>query len=135
MSEVKNKHTGILLVDDDEDDRDVFAEALSQVDPAVSLSMAHDGLDAINKLQKWEGPLPDLIFLDLNMPRLGGKDFLVQIKQEGSLREIPVIIYSTSSNKEEKQRMAELGAAHFVVKHNSFDALRDELVEVLAAQW
>ena len=78
-------------------------------------------------------PLPDAIFLDLNMPQLNGKQCLAELKQTPSLRHIPIIIYSTTSNKKEIQDTLDMGASHFMIKKSSSKDLREELSLITSA--
>ncbi|HEY0356261.1 MAG TPA: response regulator [Flavisolibacter sp.] len=112
----------ILLVDDDLDDQFVFDLALKSIDPDVVVDTAKDGIDALDKLREPE-VYPELIFLDMNMPRMNGRDFLQQIKSLPSLAHIPVIMYSTSSSPELMEETRRLGALDYIVKPNSFDEL------------
>ena len=112
----------ILLVDDDLDDQFVFDLALKSIDPDVVVDTAKDGIDALDKLREPE-VCPELIFLDMNMPRMNGRDFLQQIKSLPSLAHIPVIMYSTSSSPELMEETRRLGALDYIVKPNSFDEL------------
>jgi CheY-like chemotaxis protein len=124
----------VLLVDDDQDELFLFSEALTSVDESIRLYSANDGYDALKTLHTTQPP-PDLIFLDLNMPRLNGIEFLSKVKESKRLSDIPVIIYSTSGAHEHKERTSALGAAHYMVKQNSFKDLCQELSQVLSASW
>lgn len=124
------KLRSVLLVDDDADDQELFAEALATVDSNASVYQAQDGYAALDFLREQHPPVPDLIFLDLNMPRKNGIEFLSEMKQQASYYGIPVIVYSTSSDFKTKAK--ELGAAHYMVKQNSFKALCSELSLVLS---
>lgn len=124
----------VLLVDDDQDDLFLFSEALTSLDQNITLYSANDGYDALQTLRTTKPP-PDFIFLDLNMPRLNGIEFLSKVKESEQLSEIPVIIYSTSGAHEYKEKTSALGAAHYMVKQNSFKDLCVELSQVLAADW
>jgi CheY-like chemotaxis protein len=107
--------TRILLVDDDPDDKFLFLEALRKAAEWSSCSYCSSGTDALKWLMNAE-LLPHYIFLDLNMPRLNGKDVLKEIKKDGRLHQIPVIIYSTSNQETDKQECIRLGAALYVTK-------------------
>jgi CheY-like chemotaxis protein len=117
----------ILLVDDDADDQYVFKDALQNVDASITVETAVDGIDALQKLAENKAA-PQLIFLDLNMPRMNGKSFLKEIKLSQALQSIPVIVYSTSSNPVDIEETKALGAKDFIIKPNSYN----ELCEVLA---
>lgn len=111
----------ILLVDDDIDDQFVFIDALSTVNPAIAVDTAADGIDALEKLS--HAPLPQVIFVDLNMPRMNGKKFLEEVKASPGLASIPVIVYSTSSSPEDISETKAIGASEFIIKPNSYDEL------------
>lgn len=75
-------------------------------------------------------PIPDVIFLDLNMPLLNGRKCLAVLKKTLFLQHIPIIIYSTTSNKKEIQEITEQGASYFLIKKPSFKELREELSSI-----
>jgi CheY-like chemotaxis protein len=108
----------ILLADDDEDDRELFAEAIERFHPGVKLHSHHNGLSLLQHLQ--EGIIPDIIILDLNMPGMSGKDCLVEIRNNALWNRIPVVIYSTSSNKKDIEETYNCGANLYLVKPDSF---------------
>ncbi len=123
----------VLIIDDDEDDRELFCEAVSQVSKDITCFHATDGEKALELLTDFDQSLPDFIFLDLNMPRLNGKECLAEIKKRQRIRHIPVIIYSTSNNRQDKEDTRRLGAADFLHKPNQFDHLIRELKTILSA--
>lgn len=103
MAEVNQKHT-ILYADDDRDDLHLLTEALKEIDSAHNIVEAFDGEDALKKLHqmKRENNLPCLIVLDVNMPKLDGRQTLMAIQKDEVLREIPVVIFSTSTSAIDK---------------------------------
>lgn len=106
----------ILYADDDSDDREIFAEILEEIDPEISLVEASDGRETINILA--QGILPDLIFLDINMPRLNGEETLVEIRKDKRFKNTKVVIYSTSVNPKSIDTYLSLNA-EFLLKPNS----------------
>jgi DNA-binding NtrC family response regulator len=106
----------ILIVDDDADDRELFIDAIKEVDSEIECTTAVDGKQALEQLKNSYNSLPDFIFLDLRMPRFSGKKCLLQIKADERLKSIPVIIYTTSKDVEEAKELRELGAVHFISK-------------------
>ena len=116
----------ILLIDDDEDDQEIFLTALEQAAPQVSCTAVTNAHNALHDLKK-NHTLPDVIFLDLNMPIMSGQEFLRQIKSADQLKSIPVIIFSTSSNAATIAETKALGALDFITKPNRFDLLVDIL--------
>lgn len=120
----------ILMVDDDMDDQELFGEAMSIVDSAATCHFASDGEEGLRMLAN--GSLHcDLIFLDLNMPKMNGKQFLAEIKKSSAYRDIPVIIFTTSLREKDGIETAEMGAAHFLTKPSSFGELCKQLENVL----
>lgn len=122
----------IMIVDDDEDDREIFCEAVTEIDDKITCVDADNGENALQYLRDEKNAIPDFIFLDLNMPRLNGKECLVQIKKLSHLSKIPVVIYSTSNHPSDKKQTMELGADGFVHKHTEFNMLCAELRKWLA---
>ena len=121
----------LLLIDDDSDDQHVFAEALSEIDDSINLFTASNGLEALEALRQTTSRLPDLIFLDLNMPKMNGKQFLKEIKSEPNLQDIPVVIYTTSSANADKEETLDLGAISFIVKPDSYGGVCQAIRSVL----
>ena len=122
----------VLIIDDDEDDRELFCEAVGQFNKDIDCFHATDGEEALAFLTDANGNLPDFIFLDLNMPRLNGKECLAEIKKRNKVKDIPVIIYSTSNNRRDKEETRLLGAANFLHKPNEFNILIRELTQILS---
>ena len=108
------------IVDDDLDDQQFLIEALSKNDPDSQCYSANTGSQAINNLKNSVVPLPDAIFLDLNMPQLNGKQCLAELKRTSSLKNIPVVIYSTTSNKTEISGHAEFRCLVFPDQKKQF---------------
>ena len=119
-----------LLIDDDEDDKEIFCIALSEIDPGIRCHTAIDAIEALNLL-KDPSFTPDYIFLDLNMPLMSGKECLVEIKKRPHLRDTPVIIFSTSASQKDMQDTHDLGAASFITKPPLISTLTKRLREVL----
>ena len=113
----------IVLADDDSDDRDLFTEAVGLINPEVQVSIVKDGEELIDYLTK-NLPGPDMIFLDLNMPRKNGKECLDEITSHAVWKEIPVVIYTTSINPKDVDDCTRKGAFDFIRKPNSFEGLK-----------
>ena len=122
----------LFIIDDDQDDRDLFVEAVREVDPSIQCFSAMNVQEALHKLTEELLVLPDMIFLDLNMPRISGKQCLAEIKKNHELSQIPVVIYSTSSFQKDIIETRELGAAHFLIKPSNFRDLCKKLSELFA---
>lgn len=124
-----------FIVDDDLDDQELFIEAVNEVDSSIECISSSNCEEALDLLKNSKIDLPDVIFLDLNMPRLNGKQCLVELKRQAHLQHIPVIIYSTSSEKRDIEETARLGAAHFLTKPNKFEELCKAVSFVVAMDW
>ena len=121
----------IYLIDDDMDDVELFREALQEVDPSISLQYANDGHEAVRNLTEQKNVLPDLIFLDISMPVFNGLQCLASFKKDEKLKDLPVIMYTTSSQEREIRTAKELGASGFVTKPNNFKHLKRMLTLIL----
>ncbi len=124
------KSVPILIADDDEDDRDMIRDALKESRLINNLHCVRDGeelMDYLHHRGKFEdqikNPLPGLILLDLNMPRMDGREALREIKTNPLLRQIPVIVLTTSQAEEDIFRTYELGVNSFITKPVSFESL------------
>src|SRR5690349_19380558 len=104
----------ILAVDDDADDCEFFCDAIHEINNTIIVIKARNGEEALHTLHE-NVLLPDFIFLDINMPLMDGKTCLSEIRKDAKFREIPVIMYSTSSNEAEIQHFKAMGA-NFLVK-------------------
>jgi CheY-like chemotaxis protein len=123
------KYKNILLVDDDEDDRQIFTEIVCDVDTEAIVEYAENGLEMIAQLDKMpDDELPDMIILDQNMPRMTGKESLIFLKESPRFQQIPTIVYSTYQVKDFYQECLELGAQDVVAKPDTIQAYR-EMVE------
>lgn len=130
MQKSKNQKT-FLLVDDDADDQEIFIAAVNEIDSSIKCISIDNCEEALDKLKREHTDLPDLIFLDLNMPRLNGRQCLSEIRKLSRLKHVPVIIYSTSSLKKDMEETANLGADFFITKPNRFNELCETLNNVL----
>src|SRR5262245_13734615 len=126
--------THILLAEDDDDDCVLFHDVLEELSSVVRLTIAHNGEHLMTMLQKPENK-PDLIFLDLNMPRKNGFECLEEIKQDERLKEMPVIILSTSSQPSAIEHVYRHGASLYVPKPSDFAKLKKAIKHVLCMNW
>jgi CheY-like chemotaxis protein len=120
----------ILVVDDDVDDIQFFIDAIAEIDAHIECWTAFNGIEAL-KLLGSSDTRPDYIFVDLNMPRMDGRQCLWHLKNSPVLHAIPVFIYSTSRRPEDVEELTGIGAAAFIVKPNKFQRLKDEIAAVL----
>lgn len=123
------KNRTVFLVDDDVDDQEIFALALAEVDDSISCITARNGMEALEQLKerRW---IPDWIFLDLNMPRMNGKQCLKEIKGLQELTHVPVIIYSTSCELRDIEETKALGATAFISKPPRIQELINSLKSI-----
>lgn len=131
----------ILIADDDEDDRLMAKEALEENRLANEIRFVVDGEDLTDYLkclgkytEPGSAPRPGLILLDLNMPRKDGREALKEIKDDPELRQIPIIVLTTSKAEEDIYRTYDLGVNSFITKPVSFTALA-EVMKTLAKYW
>lgn len=123
-------YKNVLLIDDDEDDQEIFLDAVMEVSTSITCNAISNAVEALNKLVS-KILEPEVIFLDLNMPIMDGEQFLKEIKLHPELREIPVIIYSTTSVEQIILKMKSMGAHDFITKPNSFFELKSILKSLL----
>jgi CheY-like chemotaxis protein len=127
----------ILYAEDDPEDVEVFREAIKAIDSSiacivVACIVAKDGIEALEVLEN-ALILPDYIFLDVNMPLLDGRECLMRIRAAKEYSEIPVIIYTTSTRKNDITDFKSLGATEYVIKPNTFAEVMKYLSKILKA--
>lgn len=115
-----------MYIEDDPDDQEFFMDASHEVRDIGSTQLFSDGMSALSHLAN-EKQRPDIIFLDLNMPQLDGFEFLKRKNAMESVKDIPVIILTTSNDKEMEDRSYQSGATSFVTKPITIERLTDEL--------
>lgn len=127
------KNKVLFIVDDDEDDINLFVEAVNEIDKTMECFKAKNGEDALARLDALE-MLPDVIFLDLNMPRMNGRETLERLKASDRYKHIPVVIYSTSNAEQDKADTKNLGASDYLTKPDSFTDLCIALARTIRQQ-
>lgn len=125
----------LYLIDDDMDDLDFFCEAVGAIDGSIICVKATDSAEVLKAFQRHDVPVPDLIFLDLNMPLVDGRRLLAELKSLRAYRNVPVIIYSTSSHPKDIEETKQLGAASFLTKPYSQGELINSLTQLFESQW
>ena len=125
----------IFLADDDEDDRLFFEEALKEVCDDAVLTVAENGDELMEILYRPPVPMPDVIFLDLNMPKKNGFECLAEIKKNGSLKNLPIIIFTTSLQEESIKKVYSQGANYYVRKPTDYRQLKLVVEKLLAIDW
>ena len=121
----------ILLADDDPDDRYFFEEALKDILQPTHLSVLNDGEQLMQQLTNEAYELPDILFLDLNMPRKNGFECLSDIKLNPRLKELPIIIYSTSFHKKIADMLYNHGATYYISKPFEISELKKAVQQML----
>jgi CheY-like chemotaxis protein len=113
----------VLVADDDPDDLEIFVSVFQEVDPSVAVNTFYNGQGIFEYLQNANNPKPQAIFLDINMPEMSGWQCLTSLQENLSTKDIPVIMYSTSSHHRDKQIASELGASGFITKPSDLKSL------------
>ncbi len=121
----------ILLADDDTDDCLFFAEAIAELIPSANFTAVHDGEELMDLLNNETLRLPDILFLDLNMPRKNGFECLAEIKLTQKLKELPVVVFSTSLEQEVVNLLYEKGAQYFIRKPSQFPLFKKIILHTL----
>jgi CheY-like chemotaxis protein len=119
------------LADDDADDAELFAEALAAINPGIVCEHAPNGRVLLDNIRSQKSQLPDIIFLDINMPEMNGWDSLSELKKHSKLKDIPVVMYSTSSTFRDVQAAKNLGANFFYTKPDNFRQLKSFLENLI----
>ena len=138
---IKGKSITILVAEDDEDDRLLMQEALEENRLANDLYFVGDGVELLDYLKRRgdysnpiSAPRPSLILLDLNMPRKDGREALKEIKADPDLRQIPIVVLTTSKAEEDILRTYDLGVSSFIAKPVVFDSMV-QIMKMLGTYW
>ncbi|MCP9768117.1 response regulator [Lacihabitans sp. LS3-19] len=122
----------ILLAEDDRDDSMFFEIALKELYIDSSLIVAIDGAQLMDTLEKTVPPPPSVIFLDLNMPKKSGFECLAEIRNSTKFKDIPVIIFSTSSSPQNIEKTYDLGANFYICKPRKFENLKKAILKIIS---
>ena len=125
----------ITLADDDEDDRLFFTDAFDELKINTVVNTFKNGKELLDFLNHPESVLPNIIFLDLNMPILNGVDCLKEMKKNDKLNDIAIAIYSTSSSDQDIENTFVLGANIYIKKPSDFGTLKKVLSDVVTINW
>ena len=123
--------TSFLLVDDDTDDVSIFKEVLEDVNPSISFLSAGDGYEALITLKKQSNNMPDVIFLDLNMPRMDGISLIEEVRVTPNHNRVPILMLTTESQTSFKEKARNAGATGWIVKPFVADNLLAVINKVL----
>jgi CheY-like chemotaxis protein len=125
----------VLLVEDSPGDVRLMQEAFRDADPTIDLRIAVDGVDAMAFLRRVgdhaEAPRPDLILLDLNLPKMDGRQVLAEIKRDDDLKTIPTVILTTSASQEDIEAAYQLRANSYFTKPVEYDAFEGLLKSII----
>lgn len=125
----------VFLVDDDQDDRELFEEVIKGIDDSINLQLFKDSLELMDYLDRDDIVLPQIIFLDLNMPLVSGTESLKQIRSNPRFMDISIAIYSTSSLEKDIEETFVNGANIYITKPNDFSILKKTIKNVLNINW
>ncbi|MBO9562128.1 MAG: response regulator [Niastella sp.] len=121
----------VMYVDDDAEDRMLFADAVKAIDGEYHLEMASDGLDALSMLKNPGAHLPSLLIVDLNMPGMGGLELIRSLKTDSRLADLPTIVFTTSGSSTDRQECARYGV-EMHTKPLTFGELKQSVQKLLA---
>lgn len=132
---MQEDYTYVVLADDDEDDRLFFTEAFEELKIRTRVDTYKDGVALMNALNNSEATLPNILFLDLNMPKKSGFECLMELKKNNKFDNIAIAIYSTSASEEDIENTFVNGANIYIKKPNDFRELKKVLTEIVTTNW
>lgn len=125
---ITNKRLHIFIADDDPEDLEFFEMALKEISARVKITRAKNGQELLEFIQI---VIPDMIFLDINMPCMNGIDCLAELRRLRHLEHVPIIMYSTATREEHIDQSYALGASLYIKKPVYFTHIKEELSRVL----
>lgn len=132
---MEQEYIHIILADDDEDDRMFFTDAFDELKINTKVQTFINGVELMNYLNDENCILPNVLFLDLNMPKKNGIECLLEIKKNERFNDIAIAIYSTSSSEEHIEETFVNGANIYIKKPNDFATLKKVLSDVVTLNW
>lgn len=126
-----SENINILLADDDKADCLLFKDALAELPVSALLTIVHNGEQLIGEITNNGSKLPDVLFLDLNMPRKNGFAALGEIKRNTDLQNLPVIVFSTASDLDTVKNVYRNAAHYYICKPSDFSQLKKVIYEAL----
>jgi CheY-like chemotaxis protein len=132
---IVNETVRVLLADDDSEDRNDFLEAFESLKIVTNVNTVKNGIELMNFLTNPSVKLPHLVFLDLNMPKKSGLECLMEIRRLNRLKDLTVVIYSTSSSEKDVEETFLNGANIYVKKPAHLTMLKKTLLQVLTINW
>lgn len=124
----------IFYTDDDIDDIDIFTDVALEIDPQYVIHSYNSGKKLLTALDN-PPPRPTMLFLDLNMPGLTGFDILIKLRASEIFKDLPIVIFSTSSDEMSIANSKKLGASFYVTKSADFMVFKNSIAHVLAIDW
>jgi DNA-binding NarL/FixJ family response regulator len=136
MLQTRNFHKIIYHADDDEDDRMLFMDAVSELDLAIKVNQAEDGQQLLHSLYQAMSEIPELLFLDINMPGKNGLECLKEIRAGAMpFKALKVIMLSTSKSEYSIDKSYELGTNFYAVKPGTYQELKKLLLDIFSIGW
>ncbi|MBU3025223.1 response regulator [Zobellia galactanivorans] len=132
LQNTTEKKWSIFLADDDLTDQEIFRDALAETNTPVSLRTFDNGVDLLTEFETGEA-LPDVIFLDLYMPKMDGSDCLLKIRENPLFDHVPIVLYSTEFDIDRIEELFEQGANRYLRKTSSFESLVSSLERTLSS--
>ncbi|MBJ7882108.1 response regulator [Gelidibacter salicanalis] len=132
---MQEDYTYVVLADDDEDDRLFFVEAFEELKIQTRVDIYKDGVALMDALNVPDSVLPNILFLDLNMPKKSGLECLIEIKSNNRFKDIAIAIYSTSASEEDIENTFVQGANIYIKKPSDFKILKKILSDVVTINW
>lgn len=132
---MREDYTYVVLADDDEDDRLFFVEAFEELKIQTRVDIYKDGVALMDALNVPDSVLPNILFLDLNMPKKSGLECLIEIKSNNKFKDIAIAIYSTSASEEDIENTFVQGANIYIKKPSDFKILKKILSDVVTINW
>ena len=132
---MQNDYINIILADDDDDDILFFTDAFDNLKIKTKVKVFKDGIELMDYLNRKDSLMPDVLFLDLNMPKKSGLECLVEIKDNPKMSDIAIAIYSTSASEEDIEKTFVLGANIYIKKPSDFIKLQEVLSKVVSINW
>ncbi len=125
-----NRAKKCLIIDDDQDDQEIFLICLKKIDETIDGYAVNDGIKALSLLTSNQGYIPDYIFLDVNMPKMNGISCLKELRKIEKLKDTKILMYSTTSETKVLNESREYGANGFIVKPMRTSELKEKLYSI-----
>ncbi|WP_276166404.1 response regulator [Zobellia alginiliquefaciens] len=120
----------VYLADDDVTDREAFAEALNEIDRDIRLTTFQNGVEVVDRIRS-EKFIPDIIVLDLYMPKMDGEECLIALRKKSKLKNVPIVLYSSEFDIDRIEKLFELGANRYLIKTSSYESLVSSLERIV----